>query len=392
MSASDRMAEKAKPARAGLWWSIIALAVVTVYLIALLSAEKQLIVMSLIAFGIVGGLAAGWFGVLQVVARAFFEHEDRTGLCAILAALVIAAWFHEDHFVLLLIITVLLTTVATLGLNIQFGYAGVLNFAGASFFGIGAYTSAVLNTTAISPLLVLLLGGLLAALIGSVLLLPVLRTRGHYAALITIAFALLFKTFLEVNDVLGGPQGMQVKGMNLFGWSLNDNIEIGGITLSFYMSYYMLSLALLIVAFVLVRRLERSWIGLNLDALRLDEVAAGCFGLDVTRWKITAFLIGNFLIGLAGALFGVVGGFVAPNNYTFADSLILVSILLLGGIGNPWGLIVATLIVVVVPEKLQTIQEYRFLLYALMVIGVLLFRPEGLLPRPVRRYFPGWRP
>ena len=73
-------------------------------------------------------------------------------------------------------------------------------------------------------------------------------------------------------------------------------------------------------------------------------------------------------------------------------SLILVSILLLGGIGNPWGLIVATIIVVVVPEKLQTIQEYRFLLYALLVIGVLLFRPEGLLPRPVRRYFPGWRP
>jgi ABC-type branched-subunit amino acid transport system permease subunit len=88
----------------------------------------------------------------------------------------------------------------------------------------------------------------------------------------------------------------------------------------------------------------------------------------------------------------MVGGFVGPNNYTFADSLILVSILLLGGIGNPWGLIVATVIVVVVPEKLQTIQEYRFLLYALMVIAVLLFRPEGLLPRPVRRYFPGWRP
>ena len=88
----------------------------------------------------------------------------------------------------------------------------------------------------------------------------------------------------------------------------------------------------------------------------------------------------------------MLGGFVAPNNYTFADSLILVSILLLGGIGNPWGVLAATLIVVVVPEKLQAIQEYRFLLYAAMVILVLLFRPEGLLPRPVRRYFPAWRP
>jgi ABC-type branched-subunit amino acid transport system permease subunit len=158
------------------------------------------------------------------------------------------------------------------------------------------------------------------------------------------------------------------------------------------MNYFAVSLVLLIAAFIVVRRLERSWIGLNLDALRLDETAASCFGLDIVRWKITAFLIGNFLIGIAGALFGMVGSFVAPNNYTFADSLILVSILLLGGIGNPWGLIVATLIVVIVPEKLQTIQEYRFLLYALLVIGVLLFRPQGLLPRPVRRYFPGWRP
>jgi ABC-type branched-subunit amino acid transport system permease subunit len=241
-------------------------------------------------------------------------------------------------------------------------------------------------------LLVLLAGGLIAALIGSLLLLPVLRTRGHYAALVTIAFALLLKTFLEVNDVLGGPQGLQVKGMRLFGWSFNDNLSIGRIDLSFYLSYFVVSLLLLIAAFVLVRRLERSWIGLNLDALRLDETAASCFGLDIARWKITAFTLGNFLIGIAGALFGMVGGFVAPNNYTFADSLILVSILLLGGIGNPWGLVVATVIVVVIPEKLQTIQEYRFLLYALLVIVVLLFRPEGLLPRPVRRYFPGWRP
>ena len=342
-------------------------------------------------FGIVAGIVAGWFGWLDPLNRSFSEREDTLGIFAIVALCLVAAWFREDHFVLLLMLTVMLYTVATLGLNIQFGYAGVLNFAGASFFGIGAYTSAVLNTTAVPHLLVLLIGGLLAALIGSLLLLPVLRTRGHYAALVTIAFALLLKTFLEVNDVLGGPQGMQVRAMKIFGWSFNDNVEIGGLSLSFYMNYFVVALLLLVAAFVLVRRLERSWIGLNFDALRLDETAAGCFGLNIARWKITSFTLGNFLIGIAGALFGMVGGFVAPNNYTFADSLILVSILLLGGIGNPWGIVVATIIVVVVPEKLQTIQEYRFLLYAVMVIGVLLFRPEGLLPRPVRRYFPGGR-
>jgi ABC-type branched-subunit amino acid transport system permease subunit len=374
----------------GLLPGLIALALGTAYVIVLLAVEKQAIVLAVLAAGIVAVLAAHWLRLLDAAARSFAGHEDALGAFAVVAALALGLYFHEDHFVLLLVITVMLTTVATLGLNIQFGYAGVLNFAGASFFGIGAYTSAVLNThTAIPHLIVLLAGGLIAALIGCLLLLPVLRTRGHYAAVVTIAFALLLKTFLEVNDVLGGPQGMQVPGMKILGWSFNDNVDLGWITLSFYMNYFVVALALLVAAFILVRRLERSWIGLNLDAIRLDETAAGCFGLDIVRWKITAFLVGNFLIGIAGALFGMVGSFVAPNNYTFADSLILVSILLLGGIGNPWGLIVATIIVVVVPEKLQTIQEYRFLLYAALVVVVLLFRPEGLLPRPVRRYFPG---
>jgi ABC-type branched-subunit amino acid transport system permease subunit len=379
--------------RASLLPGVIALALGSIYLVLLLAVEQQRLIIGLLAFAVIAMLGAYWMGWLASVERSFAEREHDLGMLAIVAAFAVAAFFHDNHFVLLLVVTVLLYTLATLGLNIQFGYAGVLNFAGASFFGIGAYTSAVLNAhTNLPPLLALLVGGLLATVVGSLLLLPVLRTRGHYAALVTIAFALLLKSFLEVNDVLGGPQGLQVKGMKIGGWSFNDNIAIGNVELSFYLNYLVLSLVILAAAFVLVRRLERSWIGLNLDALRLDETAARCFGLNLVRWKITAFTVGNFLIGVAGALFGMVGGFVAPNNYTFADSLLLVSIVLLGGIGNPWGLVVATVIVVVVPEKLQTIQEYRFLLYAAVVIVVLRFRPEGLLPRPLRSYFPGWRP
>ncbi len=371
---------------------VLSLALMTAYLIALLSAEKQMLIIGLLAVAVVVMIGAHYAGWLAQVADSFQDHENALNACAVLAAFAVALYFHDDHFVLLLFVTVLLYAVAALGLNIQFGQAGVLNFAGASFFGIGAYTSAVLGNTSVPSILIIPIGGILAAAIGSLLLLPVLRTRGHYAALVTIAFALLLKTFLEVNDVLGGPQGMQVKGMSILGWSFNDNFEIGSAEMSFYLNYFVLSIVLLGGAFVLVRRLERSWIGLNLDALRLDETAAGCFGLDIARWKIVAFLLGNFIIGVAGALFGMVGAFVAPNNYAFSDSLIMVSVLLLGGIGNPWGVIVATFIVVVVPEKLQTIQEYRFLLYAALVIAVLLFRPEGLLPRPVRRSFPGARP
>jgi ABC-type branched-subunit amino acid transport system permease subunit len=153
-----------------------------------------------------------------------------------------------------------------------------------------------------------------------------------------------------------------------------------------------LALALLIASFALVRRLERSWIGLSLDAVRLDEIAAACYGLDLARWKILAFTMGNFLAGTAGAAYAHVLGFIAPNNFTFGDSLILVSIVLLGGIGNPWGVVVAASFVVILPEKFQVIQEYRFVLYAALVILILLFRPEGLLPRRLREYVPDGAP
>ena len=102
-----------------------------------------------------------------------------------------------------------------------------------------------------------------------------------------------------------------------------------------------------------------------------------------------AFMLGNILVGIAGAAYGHVLGFIAPNNFTFGDSLILVSIILLGGIGNLWGVAVAAAVVVILPEKFQVIQEYRFALYAALVIMILLFRPQGLLPRRLRAYVPG---
>src|SRR5262249_23737986 len=136
----------AQKARVPAWPGVIALAIGTAYLIALLTAEKQILIIALLLAGIAVVVAAAWFGMFDRFSASFADHEDALRGCAIIAALAVAAFFHDNHFVLLLVITVLLYSVATLGLNVQFGYAGVLNFAGASFFGIGAYTSAVLNT------------------------------------------------------------------------------------------------------------------------------------------------------------------------------------------------------------------------------------------------------
>lgn len=378
---------------AGAMPALLSVAGVTLFAVLFLHAESQEAVMGLTLGAVAALLLLARFGWNARAAASFAGHSRAANASVVIGVLIVVALFHDQHFPLLMLASVLLYIVVCLGLNIQFGYAGVVNFAGAAFFGIGCYTAAVLtNHTALPHLAVVLVGGLMAAGIGSLLILPVLRTYGHYAALITIAFGILFRVFLEVNDALGGPQGMKIPGMEIFGWKLNDSLQFGETQISFYANYVMLALAMAAVAFALVRRLERSWIGLALDAVRLDETASAAFGIDVARWKITAFTLGNFLAGLAGSVYAMMTGFVAPNSFTFGDSLILVSIVLLGGIGNPWGLTVATAIVVMLPEKLQFIQEYRLLLYAGLVILILLFRPGGLMPRQVRNYLPGWKP
>jgi len=147
-----------------------------------------------------------------------------------------------------------------------------------------------------------------------------------------------------------------------------------------------------VIVAAVVRRMERSWIGLSLDAVRLDETSARCFGVNIALWKAVAFMSGNFIIGLAGTFYALMLGYIAPTNFTFGDSLILVTIIILGGLGSIWGVILTAAIVIILPEKLQAIQEYRFLLYAIVVTFVLLFQPGGLLPRAPRIFFPGWRP
>lgn len=370
-----------------------AVVLLTGYMTAFLMTEEESVVAGLIVAAGVVALGAYVMGLLARVQAAYRDHERTMHAAVLLGALVLAWVFRTDHFTILMLTTAMLYMTACLGLNVQLGYTGVLNFAGASFFGVGCYTAAVLGSeTAIPPLLILPIGGVMAALVGSVLVIPVLRTRGHYAAVVTIAFAALFRTFLEVNQALGGPQGLSVEAMSLLGWGFNTNIEVGAFFASFYINYYLLALLLLIAAFTLTRRVERSWVGLSMDATRIDELAASCFGITPARWKITAFMLGNFLIGTAGALLGMMIGFIAPANFTFADSLIFLSIVLLGGMGSVWGIALASVIVVLLPEKLQMIQEYRFLLFAALVILVLLFRPNGLLPRARRVYFPDWRP
>jgi ABC-type branched-subunit amino acid transport system permease subunit len=375
-----------------LWPALAGIVAISAFCYLFVRVEDEWEVAALAAGALIVLFALGRTHLPELVRGGWAAAPSLLGAISLLASLALIGAFCEDHFALLMLAKVMLFALACVGLTMQFGFAGVVNFSGAAFFGIGAYTAAVLAAqTPLPHLLVLVLGGLVAAAIGSVLILPLLRTRGHYAALITVAFAILFKTFLEVSELLGGPQGLKVPAIEILGWSFNSNIEIGeDFEVSFYVHYAVLALLLLACGLVLVRRLERSWIGLSMDAVRIDETSAAVFGFDVARWKILAFMLGNSLAGVAGAVYAMMTGFVAPASFTLSESLMFVSIVLLGGIGNVAGVLPATALVVLLPEKLQVIQEYRFLLFSVLVILILLFRPAGLLPRRLRAYVPGW--
>ncbi len=369
-------------------------ALVTVFFLAVVSlasavfvAESQLLIAGVLVGTAVLLAVSVKTGLTGRITEALARNELYSNGLAVLAVLCIATIFHEDHYVLFILCTILLYSTTVFGLNVQLGYTGLINFSGAAFFGVGSYTAAVLlRYEAFPPLLALVVGGALAAVVGSALLLPVLRTSGHYSALVTLAFSLLFRVFLDVNDSLGGAQGVDVGPFSLFGYEFGSDVSLGSVDVSFYFPYVLVCLALACIVFFVTRRIERSWIGLCLDSVRIDEVSSGCFGINVVRWKVVAFTIGNFMMGLAGALYAMILAYISPANFSFGDSLMFLSILLLGGIGNLWGTVIATAIVVVLPEKFQVIQEYRFLIYATLVLLMIVYRPVGILPRKTRIY------
>jgi ABC-type branched-subunit amino acid transport system permease subunit len=341
---------------------------------------------------IVAAAAAAWaiaartplFGMIEQGAGAA-PWRCRLSILVASGAVIIA--LREDNFGLLMLATVMLYATVCVGLTIQLGYAGVTNFCASAFFGCGGYTAAVLGQagwSGVPDLAVVALGGCVAVAVGAPLILPVLRTRGHYAALTTLAFGEMFGLFLNANDLLGGPQGLKLSPFTLLGWDFSNDITPFGIDFSFYTNYALLALALLAGAIGLAGLLDRSWIGVWFDVVRLDETVASVFGLRIAHWKILAFTLGNALAGMAGVVYAKMVGFIAPNNFTLGDSLIMVSIVILGGTGNRWGVLPAALIVILLPEKLQFIQEYRLLLFACAVIAILTLRPAGLLPRRAR--------
>lgn len=347
--------------------------------------DERLFVLALLV-AIAGTWLAHRTGLLATAELAAKEQPHLLRAALLVSAVVLIVVLRDDTFGLLMLATVLIYVLACFGLTIQMGFAGLTNFGAAAFMGAGGYTVAMLARLGDVPgLISLVSAGAASVLIGFVLLAPVLRTRGHYAALTTLAFSVMFTVYVDASDVLGGPQGIKLPGLILFGWDFSRDIQLGAYTFGSYANYVILTGGFVGLSGLLIGLMNRSWIGVWLDVVRLDETAASIFGLRVWYWKLLAFTLGNFLLGLAGAIYAQMTGFIAPANFQLGDSLAIVSILILGGVGNIWGILPATLLVVLLPEKLQIVQEYRFLIFALVVIFVLIVRPSGILPRRMRR-------
>ena len=313
------------------------------------------------------------------------------------------AWVRIANFAILYILL-------ALGLNIVVGFAGLLDLGYIAFYAVGAYTYALLASPHFNlhlPFWVILpIGAALAALFGLLLGAPTLKLRGDYLAIVTLGFGEIVRIFLNnlsrpVN-ITNGPQG--VAGIDPFridGFDFAQYQTLLGLQFSGPIKYYYLLLAVVIAVIVINLRLQNSRIGRAWEAIREDEIAASAMGINTRNVKLLAFAMGASFGGLAGGMFSAMQAFISPESFVLVESIMVVSMVVLGGMGNIWGVILGALLLSFVPEILRWTVEplqdalfgrqliapevIRMLIFGLALVLVMLFRPAGLLPSAVRK-------
>lgn len=357
--------------------------------LAFLELESTGALLLLTAACVAAGVA-GWRSARtrRLVGEAFGRHRRLALGWGFVLLASFPVWMRDNPYWIFTLNLALLYLIVGLGLNLQTGSTGLVNLAGAAFYGTGAYTAALLARDAGAPVeLALIAGALAAAVIGFIFYIPVLKLQGHYLALVTIALGVIFHLMLNNTEALGGPQGIYgIPSLVLMGIDFNREIEAGGMYLHFYSNFFWLLLVLAAGVVWFCRRLYESPVGVFLNTIRDDPWIAVTSGINVTRWKLTAFTIGNALIGLAGGVYAFLLSYIAPANFTFGESLFMLSIVILGAMDSIPGVAVASFVLVVLTEKLRVIQDFRFFLYGVLVVLMLIFRPQGLIPMGVRRY------
>jgi len=303
----------------------------------------------------------------------------------------------------------LLFVMLALGLNIVVGFAGLLDLGYIAFFAVGAYCYALLASPQFdihwSFLVLLPLGALVAGLFGVVLGAPTLKLRGDYLAIVTLGFGEIIRIFLvNLNrpvNITNGPRGITlVDPLQAGGISLSKSYEIAGITVAPVHSYYFVFLLCAVAVIFVSIRLENSRIGRAWIAIREDELAASAMGINTRNVKLLAFAMGATFGGVAGGLFASFQGFISPASFALHDSVMVLCMVVLGGMGNVGGVVLGAVLLTVLPEALRYMgplqqqwlgrvyidpSDLRMLLFGLALVLMMLLRPAGLWPSRIRR-------
>jgi branched-chain amino acid transport system permease protein len=272
-------------------------------------------------------------------------------------------------YLVTIFITIVIYAMLAHSLNIITGHAGQISLGHAAFFGIGAYTSAMLYTEAGFPFWISVpMAAIVAGIVGALLGIPCLRVRDDFLAITTMGINFVVEAIFLYIPFFGGAMG--IGGINLPKWFGREMTKP---------EYLILILVVFVLLLLLDRRVGRSWIGLAWASIREDEQAAGAMGVDVVRFKVLAFILGSAIAGLAGGFYAHFLTFIMPQNFGFGQSIIILSMVVFGGIGSRWGPIVGAIILGILPEVSRPIMEYRILIYGILLLSMMRFQPGGLL-------------
>lgn len=272
--------------------------------------------------------------------------------------------------------TALIYVILGLGLNVVVGLGGLLHLGYAAFYAVGAYTYALLHLHfGISFWLALPLGALFSAILGLLIGFPVLRLRGDYLAIVTLAFGEIIRMILENwNDFSFGPSGIaQIPRPSIAGIKM----KLGPTTILIYF----IAIAMVILTIFVVNRLENSRLGRAWEAMREDEIASQSMGIDLTKIKLLAFAIGAGWAGFIGVLFAAKTTFINPASFTVWESITILCVVVIGGMGSIPGVIVGALVFTLLPEFLRSVSEYRMLVFGMTLVIMMIFRPGGMIQK-----------
>ena len=340
------------------------------------------------------GLGVCWvvynrFSAFQdFMASAFRNAKGFAGLLGLLFLLSIPFLLRDAPYLIHLCLTAGIYIMLATGLNYQLGSTNIVNLATAASYGVGAYTSALISKHLGLPFwVVIFAAGGSAAFMGFILGLPTMKTKDYYLSLVTIAFGLIIYLLLNNLQFTGGPNGLSdIPAPSLFGYSFKSDLHIFGFRLPFHANYYYLVLFFVLLYTLVSNRLSFSRTGLTWNAIREDEIAARCAGIHVSNYKILSFCINCFMDGVTGAVYAHYIGFISPENFQFMLSVVVVTMVILGGMDNVFGVIFGAVLLTLLPEKFRLFDEFRLLMFGVIVIATLVFRPQGLFPQKLRRY------